>query len=348
MKNKIVLFVLTTLLVSSLLAIGCAAPVAPGEVIQLKYSDQNPEQGWAAQNAVIPMHRQIEKATNGKLKITGYFAGTLAKGPDTWQATKSGITDIGWCFHGYWPTMTPLAEVMTLPFIPFKSAEQASEILWKLYEKYPNLAKQFAENQILFTWATSPYFVITTKKQVKTVDDLKGMKLRIAGGNPIEAAKLLGIVPQTLPMPDNYEAMSKGTIDGMLAPWEAILTFKLYEPARLWTYVPFHFGYFTWAVNTGVWNKLGPEVQKQVMSVGGLTGSKFYGKNMFDTCEQATKDAIKKAGITLTEYTLPKEELAKLQGIAGKPLWDKWVNDLKAKGSPEAQNILNDVLDWTK
>lgn len=349
MKSKVVLFSLVIVLLSSLLATGCAAePPKPGEVIQLKYSTQNPETGFGPKNADAPWIADLEKVTNGRLKITPYYAQSLAKGPDNWQAIKSGIADLGWCFHGYWPAMTPLSEVITLPFLPFKSSEQASEILWKLIEKYPNMAKEWSENKLLLTFVTTPYYIITTKKQVKTVEDLKGLKLRVASSSAVEASKLLGIVPQTLPMPDCYENMQKGVIDGMLTPWESLYTFRLYEPARFWTYVPFHTGYFSQPMNWNTWNKLGPEVQKQVMSKSGLEGSKWWGRKFFDDVAVVARDEIKKQNITITEYTPPPAEIARFQEIAGKPVWDKWLSNMKQKGYTEAQNILNDLLNWAK
>ena len=62
---------------------------------------------------------------------------TLIKGIDMWKGISSGIADIGWCVQGYWPEQTPLSDVMSLPFLPIKTAEKGSEVLWKLYEKYP-------------------------------------------------------------------------------------------------------------------------------------------------------------------------------------------------------------------
>jgi len=348
MKSRFLFLFLVGILALSMLLAGCAAAPQPGEVIELKYNNQNPEAGWDGSNAAKPWLGQIEKATNGKIKFTTYFAQSLTKGPDSWQATKSGIADLSWCFHGYWPTMTPLADVVSLPFMPFKNAEQASGILWQIMEKYPSIAKQFAENKILISWTSNPYIIITTKKQVKTMDDLKGMKIRVSGGPPIDQFKALGAVPQTMPMPAVYENMQKGVVDGMAAPWEAIYSFKLYEVARYWTIVPLHTVYFTNAMNLDTWNKLPADVQKQVMSVSGLNGSKFYGKNMFDTALGAARDEAKKANIDITEYNLPSAELDKWREVAGKPLWDKWVEDMKAKGYSEAQDILNTVLDMAK
>jgi TRAP-type C4-dicarboxylate transport system substrate-binding protein len=348
LKTRVLLLSLVIVLIASLFAIGCAPTAAPGEVIQLKYNNQNPEAGWDGTNAAKPWLAQIEKATNGRVKFTTYFAQSLTKGPDAWQATKSGIADVSWCFHGYWPTMTPIADVMSLPFMPFKSAEQASGILWELMEKFPSVAKQFAENKILITWTSNPYILITTKKQVKTMEDLKGMKIRVTGGPPIEQFKLMGATPQTMPMPDVYENMQKGVIDGMAAPWEAMLSFRLYEVAKFWTLVPLHTVYFTNAMNLNTWNKLPPDVQKQVMSVCGLSGSKFYGKNMFDTASGVARDAAKKAGITITEYTLPNAEVERWREVAGLPLWNKCVESLKAGGCAEAGAILDFVLSRAK
>jgi len=348
LKTRVLLLSLIFFLIVSLVVIGCAPAAAPGEVIRLKYNNQNPEAGWDGTNAAKPWLAQIEKATNGRVQFDTFFAQSLTKGPDAWQATKSGIADVSWCFHGYWPTMTPLADVISLPFMPFKSAEQASGILWELMEKYPSVAKQFSENKILISWTSNPYLLITTKKQVKTMEDLKGMKIRVTGGPPIEQFKLMGAVPQTMPMPDVYENMQKGVIDGMAAPWEAMLSFRLYEVAKYWTLVPLHTVYFTNAMNWDTWNKLPADVQKQIMSVCGLTGSKFYGKNMFDTASGAARDAAKKANITITEYTLPNAEVERWRTVAGTPLWGKWVSDMKAKGFNEAQEILDFVTSRAK
>ena len=115
--------------------------------------------------------KQVEEATKGRVKIEVFPSQTLIKGIDMWKGVRSGIADIGWCVQGYWPEQTPLSDVMSLPFLPIKSAEQGGEVLWKLYEKFPSIQKEYGEIQPLVLYTTSPNFLITSKKQVKTMED---------------------------------------------------------------------------------------------------------------------------------------------------------------------------------
>ena len=156
--------------------------LAQEKVIKLTYSDHNPPTAWCTVNATEPWAKQIEKATNGRVKVERYYAEAMIKGTDAWMALKSGVVDMAWCSHGYWPGMTPLSDVITLPFLPFKSGRQAGGVLWKLYEKYPKLQNEYADVKVLLVHATPPFTLFTTKKQVKTMEDLKGLKLRVLGG----------------------------------------------------------------------------------------------------------------------------------------------------------------------
>jgi TRAP-type C4-dicarboxylate transport system substrate-binding protein len=327
------------------LIFGGCGETAPTEVITLKYNDQNPDGGWSAQNAAKPILREMEAATDGKIKFEEYFGQTLSKGPDAWEATKAGIADDSWCFHGYWSGMTPLADVLSLPFMPFESAEQASGIFWQLYEEFPSLNAQFDDNKILFVWTSTPYFIINSKKEIKTLEDLKGLKLRVTGGPPTEMMKLLEASPVMVGMPDTYVEIQKGVIDGMLVPWEALYTFKQYEVVKYYTYVPTVTVYFSNAMNWDAWNSLPSDVQEQIMSVGSLKGSTFYGKNMFDTIAEEARKVIKEEGYPMIEYTIPPNELEKWTEVAGKPLWEEWVKAMEAEGYTDARDILDKTLE---
>jgi TRAP-type C4-dicarboxylate transport system substrate-binding protein len=325
-----------------------AAIPAGAQEIKLTFADQNSPQAWGPSNALQPWIKQVEQATKGRVKIEVFPSQTLVKGPDMWRAVRTGIADIGWCFHGYWADQTPLADVITLPFLPIKSAEQASEVLWTLYEKYPAIKKEFADVEPILLYTTSPYFLLTTKKAVRAMDDLKGMKIRVPGGPPTEMAKALGMVPTPIPMPDMYQALDKGVVDGMGTPWEAVQGFRLYEVGKNYTMVPMFTAYFSICANKQKWASLPADVRQQIASVGGMTGAKFWGKNFFDTAETDALAKIKAGKHEMNRIDPPADEVARWQKVAGEPLWDAWVKKMEARGHKEARQILDDTLAMLK
>ena len=336
----------------TLLGIACLTLVlvAPSlaQVITLRLAEQNPEMAWGPTHAEKPWAKKIEDATKGRVKIDIFYSQTLAKGPDIWNAVKSGVADMGWCFHGYWPDMTPLSEVIVLPSLPIKTAEQASEVIWKLYEKFPSIRNEFKDVHVLTLWTSGPYFLITTKKQVKTMEDLKGLKIRIPGGPPTEMMKALGAIPTLMAMPDAYQSLDKGVIDGMGVPWEAVGAFRLYEIVKYYTMVPLMVVYFSMSVNKQKWDSLPKDIQQAITSVNGLEAAKFWGKNWFDTAEEGVLEAAKKGNYQINKYFVPPAEQARWATVAGEPLWKEWVKKMESKGRPEAQQILNAALELLK
>ena len=322
--------------------------LSSAKVITLTLTDQNPEAGWGSTHAVQPWIKKVEEATKGKVKIQPYYSQTLSKGRDAWSAVKNGIADMGWCFHGFWPGMTPLADVVTLPGLPIKNAEKGSEVLWRLYEKYPEVREGFKDNHVLLLFTSASYHLITTKKQVKTLADLHGMKIRTTGGPPTEQMKVLGAIPMSIPMPENYISMQKGVTDGMPAPWDAIYSFRLYEVAKYFTYVPLGCVYFSISINKNKWNSLPKDVQEAMTSVSGLEGAKFFGANYHDSAKEGVFKKAKDSGFKIVQYTPPDDEIKKWEERGGKPVWKNWVKRMESKGHSKAQEILNSTFDMLK
>lgn len=322
-----------------------SSSAAPAEVIKLKYADQNPDTGWEGQNAAKPWLEQIEEAAGGRVEVEPYFGETLFKGTDTWESLKAGVGDFAWCFHGYWAGLTPLADVIALPFLPVESAELGSAVLWQLYEEFPSIQEQFQDNHVLLTWTSSPYYLLTTKKKVETLDDIKGLKIRAIGGPPTQLIEAMGGVPVSMGMPDTYQALQTGVLDGILNNWEAIYSFRHYEVCKYMTMVPFHVVYFTQSFNKAKWESLPDEVKAAFESVSGLEGSKFWGANMFDSAAAAVDDILKEKGYELTKVTPSEQEVASWREQFGEPLWEQWVKDREAEGHSEARDILNRALE---
>ncbi len=361
MIKRALLSLLLVLLISAII-ISCAQPApaptptptpAPSQSpkpapIKLKYAEQNPEKGWAATHASIPWLKQMEDATSGAVQFEAYYSNTLIKAQDAWEAVKADLADVAQVMFVFTPGMFSLThELISLPFLPMSTAEAGSAVLWRNYEKYPSVQKQFADNKVVLLWAASPNLLVTTNKLVKTMDDIKGMKIRTPPGSATEMVKALGAVPVAVPMPDTYLNLQKGVVDGAIVTWEAILTFKFYEVAKYYTIAPLLSNGFCQAFNIQKWNSLDTETQKQIMSVCGLKGSKFWG-NGFNSTEDAVSPIIKERKYDMIKYTVPPDELAKWRKIAGEPLWDAWVKAEEAKGHPEARDILNDTIKFLK
>lgn len=334
----------TMLLAISAMLVLAFAAASSAKTIKLRYAQQNPDTGWSTVHCVEPWLEKVEAATNGKINIQTFHGQTLAKGKDMWNAVKTGITDIGWCFHGYWPGMTPLTDVISLPALPFTSAEQGSAALWKIYEKFPQIQKEFQDVKVLLFYTSEPYSLITRNKPVKLLEDIKGMKIRMTGGPPTDMMKALGGVPMLIPMPDNYISLQKGVIDGMGAPWEAINVWRFYEVVNYYTEVPFPSVYFSITMNKNKWDSLPKDIQNAIMSVGGLEGSKFWGRNFFDAMKAQTLEKLKAKGQGDNIYKLPPQERQRWVDVGGKPVWSKWVTSMNAKGHKDAQAILDATL----
>ena len=219
--------------------------------------------------------------------------------------------------------------------------------MWKLREKYPQIQKEYNDVQVLVFHATPPMSLITSKKQVKTMEDLKGLKLRALAGPPTEVFKAMGAVPVLLGMPDVYLAMQKGTIDGSGIPLGTLEIFNLYEVAKYWTHCPISTSFFSVTMNKGKWNALPPDVQKAVMSVCGYEGSRTYAYDFHDSYDQPVRkeieDWVKKGGHRMEEYDLPKAELNRWIETAGRPVWNRWVEVMEKRGLP-AKAVLADTL----
>ena len=233
---------------------------------------------------------------------------------------------------------------MALPFLPFKSAEHAAAVFWNLYEKFPEIKNEYRNIKVITLFASPPYFIVSTKRQVKTMEDLKRLRIRVIGGPPVDMMKRLGGVPMLIPMNDVYLSLQRGVIDAMAEPRMVAHAFKHHEVVKYYTVVPMFTGYFAMGMNLDTWKSLPPDIQEKIeKAVGGEAGARLVSSGSFDTGEKEVPDLLKKIGYPMEVYTLPPEELDKWTKVGGKPVWDEWVASMKAKGLP-AQAVLDETL----
>ena len=165
----------------------------------------------------------------------------------------------------------------------------------------------------------------------------------------VEAVKAYGANPMAIPMPDVYLAMQKGTVDGTAGGWEPMPGFRLQEVTKYFTTnIPLGASYFAIVVNKKKWESLPKDIQDAVMSVSGLEGSKWFGKNFFDSATEDIPKLMKEQGYDITVYSLPEEERQRWVDIGCKPIWEDWVKRLEGQGYSKARDVLNAALELSK
>ncbi|MCX5821111.1 MAG: TRAP transporter substrate-binding protein DctP, partial [Deltaproteobacteria bacterium] len=121
--------------------------------------------------------KEIEKRTNGQVKINTFPGGTLLPAKNIFDGVIAGTADIGNFAMSYQPGRFPVSEAVDLP-LGFPNARVASLVLTDLIDKYK--PKEFEKVKIL-TLFTCPPADFMTSKPVRTLKDLKGMELRVSG-----------------------------------------------------------------------------------------------------------------------------------------------------------------------
>lgn len=229
------------------------------EPIKLRYSQYFPT---THKTAVLTGQfcEEIKKRTNGRVEITHYSGGTLTTAPKMFQGVVAGISDLGWGGLTYSQGRFPVTESCDLP-LGRPNAWVATYVNDDFFRKFK--PKEWDSVHVLFLSASGPNIVYTTKKPVRTLEDLKGMKIR-GMGKVADTLKALGATPVPIEMSDVYEAMRRGVIDGVMLAAETLKGFRVGELAKYVT--------ASWQVgstntlyavmNKEKWNNLPPDIKK--------------------------------------------------------------------------------------
>ncbi len=302
---------------------------AQQKVITLKFSNFFPA---PHKNSIIADQwcKEVEKRTNGKVKINYFPGATLTPANQTYDSVEKGITDIGESVLAYTRGKFPLTEVVDLP-LGGKSGSALTKMINEYYKKFQ--PKEFDKVKVLFLHAHGPGFIHFGKKPIAKMEDVKGMKLRSTGMSA-KIAQALGAAPVGMPMTESYDALSKGVAEGILCPYEALKGWKLAEvvsgSVENWS-SSYSSGMFV-VMNKAKWNSLPPDVQKVIDQISQEWIDK-QGK-VWDDIDKEGKDlmiSMKKKIVTLS-----KEEDARW-GKAVQPILEEYVKNTKAKGLPGDQ-----------
>jgi len=344
--KQVVLSVLAAINFSIIPFTGCSDQSA-NKTWNLNYAHENTPEEYYTIYGHIPFAQDIEKATGGKVKITLHGEQSLIKSNQIWEGVKSGKVDVGWIFTGSYTGLFSFVEVSALPFL-YPNASVGGKATWQLFSKYPEIQSQFKDVKVLAIWTTEPYFIVSSRKFFKKIDDFQGQNIRAGNGPPADFIRALGGNPVMIGMPDVYSNLQDGALDAALIPAEAYACRKIFEVAPYATYVSTTATVNAIIMNLDIWNSFPKNIQDQIMSVCGEKASVRFSSQVFDKAHQDMKATIEAFGGKIQEYTLPQDELELWIQKAGKPVWNTWVQTQKAAGLNNAQQILDDALAFSK
>ena len=329
-KTKSVLPVLLSVLILALF-------VAPGtaraaEPITLRYANFPP----AATFPCVQMERwakEVSMRTHGKVKVQTFPGGTLLAAKNIFDGVISGMADVGNFAMSYQPGRFPVSEAVDLP-MGFTSARAASLTLFDLIEKYK--PKEFASVKVL-TLFTCPPTNFMTKTPVKSLADLKGMELRVAGTNA-EVVKRLGGIPVAMPQSETPEAIQKGVVKGMVSSMEILKDFKFAAYTPYATVANLPVVSFAVVMNQAKWDSLPADV-KDVLEQMRREQAEWTGKYVDDHVTEAL--AWSKANYNHQLFELSAADHDTVSSLL-KPMTEEYVKRTGAVGLDGAK-IVADV-----
>ena len=337
MKKGFLIIGLVLMFVGLVLLTPSSVP-AQEKVLKLRYSSFFP-----------PMHpiaklqdewcKEIEKQTNGRVTFSFFPGNTLTPPPQTYDSVVKGIADVGSSLMAYSAGRFPLTGVFGLP-VGFTSGYQATKSLNAFYQKFR--PKEYDDTKVMYFYGHGPG-LISTRKVIASVDEVKGMRIKVNAENA-DIIKALGGNPVTMPITETYDAIQKGLLDGILLPFEALKGWKFGEVVKT-TLVNHAFSYTApifVVMNKDKWNAISKADQQVIEKIN----EEWIEKQgqLWNKLDKEAEEFVIQKGVKVLRAS--KADEAKVAEKM-KPIFPEFVKDMKDKGLP-GDEVLKFVLDYIK
>ncbi len=320
MKTKLLAFVLCVL---AALAVSCGrAKQDSAAVIELSYANFPPPETFPC----VQMERwkeEVEKRTNGRVRIRTYPGGTLLGAKAIYDGVADGTAAIGNFAMSYQPGRFPVSEAADLPHF-FPDSKTASHRLAALL-KQENPA-EFAEVKLL-TAFTCPPGVIMSSAPIKDVTSLNNATLR-SSGTSLEALKLLGAAPVAMPQSDVPDAIHKGVISGIVSSGEVMKDMNYAAYCKYVVEARLPVISFAVVMNKKKWDSL-PDDVKQVLDDLYFEQADWTGAYVDKHVEDALEWSKATHGVVVTR--VDDAQLAAVQARLA-PMMEAYVQRVAQKG----------------
>lgn len=261
---------LKTLMASALPAVIAFAVGAPASAeVTLRMSHQ-----WTENNAGSVVDKwfakEVEKRTNGQVKIKIFWAEALGKAKENLGLLQQGAVDMAAMSPGYFPAQMPFYAAPNSIPMTMDEVPHATALMKRLMTEVPIYQEETKRNGIkaLFFHHLNPYKLVC-KDAVTSVAGMKGKKMRTWGKDMPRMVQAAGGTPVTLSLPEIYEGLSRGSVDCAPFAVDLVVNYKIYEVAKNISDITLWLGPSTgiW-ISQAAWAKLTPEQQKVMVDTG--------------------------------------------------------------------------------
>jgi len=314
-------FLKNSLAVVGASALGIAGKARGQESIKLRMSHFMSPMAPVQTMLFRPWADRVEKDSGGRIKCELYPSMQLGgKPPQLYDQARSGVADIVWAVPGYTPGRFPLTAVFELPFVTASSAEATAQAVWEFYGK--RMRDEYKDVHVLLMHCHAPGVVHMKDALVTKMEDLRGKRLRLPTKPVGDALKLMGSAPIGMPVPEAYEALSRGVVDGLTVPWEVMKPQRFNELCRYHTETGLYTNVFLVAMNKQKYESLPPDLKEVIDKNSGDNWIKEAGK-AWDDAELPGLEQAKELGHTIVR--LSPEEKARWKKTT-QPVVDAWIS----------------------
>jgi len=303
-----------------------AVPAAAQEKFEVKVAEFVGPQHFMTQ-WLVKWGEKLEKASNGRLAFKHFPGAQMAPAPGHYDLARTGQAEVSWFLHGGTPGRFPLTELISLPYM-VGSAEIGTKVLNDRALRSKYLDAEHRGVHVLLLLTHQPGNVHTTKKPIRTTDDMKGLRIRFAAPTIRDFVAALGGTPVGVPPPDQLEMLQKGTLDGVFIDYGgAGIAFKMGGVIKHSTEMYSYVSSFGLAMNPDFYAKL-PDDLKKLFDDSVVGVEKEIGEG-WDGLDIPGKKAIVDGGAEVIR--LPAAEDAKFRQI-GLQVTEAKLKELDAKG----------------
>ncbi len=306
------------------------AGITSAAVVTLKVHHFLPTTSVTHAKLLVPWAERVERESQGRIKVRIFPAMQLGgKANQLYDQARDGVADVVWTLPGYTAGRFPIMEAFELPFM-ISTAEATSQAAWEFYVRHAR--DEFKDVHPILVHVHEAGAFHMREIRIRSLDDMKGVKVRAPTRVINEALKALGAVPVGMPVPQVPQALAKGVVDGAVIPFEVAYPLRVPELVKHHTLLGGDRGLYTtvfmMAMNKKRYDSLGPELRKVIDESGGLALAGQIGRVWDEAAGPGKKMALDRGN---TIDVLGPDEAARWKA-ATRPVIDAWIADMDARG----------------